>query len=143
MIYIFISVLIVLGITLLIFPFKIHVYNNDNYLYINIGKLLNLKLNLLAVFDKKQKKKKTEFSKIKKFKFKEINLKIQGLNFDYRLNGAYFGLIYALSGFFKNIGKMNDIKFNYEFNYLGDKSIEFNSIFRARMMTIIDIFNGV
>lgn len=144
MVYIFIGFILFVILFLLLFPFKIHVHNIDNYLHINIGDLLNLKLNLFALFYKKNKNnKKPEISKIKKIKFKEIDLKIRGLNFDYRLNGAYFGGLYGICGFLAQLGKMNNIKFNYEFNYLGDKSVEFKSVFRARMTTIIDIFNGV
>ena len=119
-------------------------YNEDNNFYINISNIVNLKINLFALLDNANnqdlKKQTKGFNVIKKLKFKEIDIKIAGLNFDYRLNGGYFGLLYAIFGFLDSILVSNDIKFNYDLKYQGDKSLEFKSIFRARIGNIIKGF---
>lgn len=126
------------------YPFKITLYNEDNYLYINISNFVTFKINLLVLFDNNHnediKKQAKGVKVINKVKFKEINLRLQGLNFDYRLNGGYFGMLFALFGLLKKICEMNEIDFNYDLRYQGDKSIEFKSIFRARVSRVLTAF---
>lgn len=126
------------------YPFKITLYNEDNYLYINISNFVTFKINLLVLFDNNHnediKKQAKGVKVINKVKFKEINLRLQGLNFDYRLNGGYFGMLFALFGLLKKICEMNEIDFNYDLRYKGDKSIEFKSIFRARVSRVLTAF---
>ena len=137
-------VLLFLVLFVIFYPFKVLAYNEDNNFYINISNIVNLKINLFALLDNANnqdlKKQTKGFNVIKKLKFKEIDIKIAGLNFDYRLNGGYFGLLYAIFGFLDSILVSNDIKFNYDLKYQGDKSLEFKSIFRARIGNIIKGF---
>lgn len=143
--YFIISIVILLLVLFVIFyPFKVLAYNRDNNFYINISNIVNLKINLFTLLDNANnqdlKKQTKGFNVIKKLKFKEIDIKIAGLNFDYRLNGGYFGLLYAIFGFLDAILVSNDIKFYYDLKYEGDKSLEFKSIFRARIGNIIKGF---
>lgn len=141
-------VLVVLLVFLLLFiffyPFKITLYNKDNYIHINISNFITLKMNLLVLLDSNHnediKKQAKGVKIINKVKFKEIDLRLQGLNFDYRLNGGYFGMLFALFGFLKILCEMNEINFNYDLKYQGDKSIEFKSIFRARVSKVLTTF---
>lgn len=141
-----IIILVILLIFLVLYPFKVIIYNQDNYLFVNIAKIINLKLNLLVLFDNNHnediKKQVKGLKVIKKIKFKEIDLKVEGLNFNYSLNGAYFGILYALFGFLDKICQINNIKLNYDLKYLGDKSIEVKSVIRARIGAVLIGFYG-
>lgn len=138
-------ILAILIVFVFIYPFRISIYNNENYLYINISKFINLKVNLFVLLNntKINKNSTTGFKVLKKIKFKEVDLKLQGLNFDYNLNGGYFGLLYAIFGFIDSICNFNNIEFNYELNYNGDKSVDFKSIARARVINVLKVFNGI
>lgn len=140
----FVIFIVLIVISFFIFyPFKVKVYNLNNYLFINIGGIINIKINLLSLFENLNKdsinEQKEGLKIIKKLKFKEVDLKIVGLNFDYRLNGGYFGLLYALFATIDNILLTRGVLFNYELSYKGDKSIEFFAIMRARMSNVIKV----
>ena len=126
---------------------KIIIYNQDNYLFVNISKFIDMKINLFVLIDNVHlgniKKGSKEIKVVKQMKIKEIDLKLQGLNFDYRLNGGYFGLMYAIFGFLDSICKINGINLNYDLRYQGDKSVEFKSIIRARVVNLIRVFQGI
>lgn len=140
-------ILTIILVFLLVYPFKIVIYNKSNYLHIDISNFLTLRLNLLAILDNAKsddiKNSSKNIKLMKKIKIKKIDIKLKGLNFDYRMNGAYFGAICALGGIGKKIFADKDIEFNCDFQYLGDKSIEFESIIRARAIKIIGIINNV
>ena len=137
----YVSIFILLGLFLLFYPFKVKIYNIDNYLYINIIDFINVKINLFSILndlnEDKIKKQKSGVKIIKQLKFKEIDLKINGLNFDYRLNGGYFGILYAFLGTIDNILLTRGVLFNYDLSYDGDKSVEFYTIVRARFKNIL------
>lgn len=143
----FIVGIILLGVILFLFiyPFKVSIYNDDNYLFINISKFINLRVNLFVFLNnpKINKNAGKGFKVLKKIKLKKVELKLQGLNFDYRLNGGYFGLLYALFGFLDSVCEVNNIEFNYELNYNGDKSVEFKSIARTRVINVLKVFQGI
>ena len=145
--YIMAVVLIIVVLLILFYPFKVTIFNQDNYLFINVNGFVNLKLNLFVFLNNKPNLNKTKantgFKLIKKIKIKEVDLKLQGLNFDYRINGGYFGLLYAMFGFLNSICKAKDIKLNYDFKYQGDKSIEFRSVIRARLTNVVKVFQGI
>ena len=138
-------ILLIILLFLFIYPFRISIYNDDNYLFINISKFLNLKVNLFVLINNPKINKNTSkgFKVLKKIKIREVNLKLQGLNFDYRLNGGYFGMLYAVFGFLDSYCISNNITFNYELNYNGDKSIYFKSIARARVINVLKVFQGI
>ena len=131
----------------LLYPFKIKIYNEENNLFINVNGFVNLRVNLFAILDSKQLSNQDNstfpFKLLKKIKIKELDLKLAGLNFDYRLNGGYYGLLCGVFATIKSICYGNDIKFNYELEYLGDKSIEFNSVLRTRIYNVLKIFKSV
>ena len=148
MYYIFLTfLLIILCIIILIYPFKVTLYNEDNYLIIKISNILALRINLFVLLDNNHndelKKQSKQVKLIKKIKFKQIDLRIQGLNFDYKINGAYFGLAYALLGYINKVCQYQHIDLNYNLNYLGDKSIEFRVIFRARVALVLSGFLAI
>jgi hypothetical protein len=140
--YLIIFLIVILFLCLLIiYPFKIIIYNQNNYLFINISNFITLKINLFVLFDNNHNEEIKKQAKgariITKVKFKEINIDIKGLNFDYKLNGAYYGIIYALLGFIDKLLETKNIKFNYNASYLGDKYIEFKSVFRIQVIKVI------
>ena len=146
--YIIIGIVaVVLLAIILVYPFKITIYNDENYLFINISKLVDLKLNLFVFLNDRnainKDKSKKGMKLIKKIKFKEIDFKLQGLNFDYRINGAYFGILYGIFGFLDSVCKINDRDLNYDLRYSGDKSIEFKSVVRARITNLLRVFQGI
>lgn len=144
--YIIILVLVFfLLLFVLVYPFRVSIYNQDNFLIVNISKLLNLKINLIELFKKPVdiNKAPVGMKVLTKIKLKEVDLKLQGLNFNYSLNGGYFGGIYAFLGFVDLICMQNDIKFNYDLRYMGDKSLEFKSIIKARLLNVIKVFNKI
>ena len=143
--YIIGAIFLLLIAFILIYPFRVSVYNEDNYLFINISKFINLKVNLFILINnpKINKNASKGVKVLRKIKFEEVDVTLQGLNFDYRLNGGYFGLIYAIFGFLDSICQQNNINFNYNLNYKGDKSIEFKSIARARVINVIKVFQGI
>ena len=132
------------SIFVLLFPFKIKIYNRDNYLFINIANFIDLKLNLLVLLENIDglniEKQKKNARVLKKIEIKEINLRAQGLNFNYQINGAYYGIIYAVVGFLNYILNYKGISFRYDLEYSGDKSIEFKSIIRARVGYVLSAF---
>ena len=144
--YAIISVfLLIMLIFVFIYPFRISIYNDDNYLFINISKFINLKVNLFVLINNPRINKDSTkgFKVLKKIKFKEVNMKLQGLNFDYRVNGGYFGLLYAVFGFIDALCRFNNINFNYELNYHGDKSVDFKTIARARVINVLKVFKEI
>lgn len=145
MVYIAIGVLVVLFIILiLVYPFKINIYNEDEYLFINISNFVNLKLNLLVLIENIDKinleKQKKSAKFLKNVRFEEVDLKIEGVNFDYQINGLYFGIMHALLGVIDCICYAKGIELKYDLKYLGEKSVKFNSVIRARISNVIIAF---
>lgn len=147
MIYIIIFIVALLIILLFIYPFKIQIFNDDKYLFIKVGILITLKLNLYALLDESNsvelKKQAKGIKIIKKLKFKEIDLYIRGLNYNYLVNGSYYGITCAILPIIQNILNSNEIKFNYLIDYNGELYIKFKSIVRSNFFNLIKGFYGV
>lgn len=146
--YIIISlVMLCIVVFLLTYPFKVIISNKSNYLYVNISNFLTLKVNLLLLLDKAKsgglKDRDKGIGIIKKLRFKTIDVDVKGLNLDYSLSGAYYGVICAISGISKKYLEAKKIEFNYNLEYMGDKSVEFQSVIRARAITLIKTINRI
>ena len=147
--YILISIiLITLLLTLiLLYPFKITIFNDKKYLFIKISFLITLKLNIDALFNEENKeelvKQSKSFKIIKKLKFNEIDLYLSGINYNYSVNGAYYGLLCAFFPIIDNILESSKIKFNYLLDYDGELYLKFKSIVRARTFNVVKAFYGI
>ena len=121
-------------IFLLLFPFKLKIFNKDNYLLINLGNIVNLRLNLLVLLENMNqlnlKRQKKTFNLLQKIEFKELNVELKGLNFDYQISGAYYGLIHALFGVIDSFLYYRNIEFDYKLEYDGEKSLKFESFIK-------------
>ena len=141
--YIIIFLLFTL-VLLLFYPLKIKIYNSGNYLFVNIKNVLNLKINLLALIYKLDKlnleKQKKNSKVIKRIKLEEINLKISGLNFNYQINGAYYGIINAILGFLKSYSYQKNVILNYNLLYVGEKNILFKGKIKANFINLVSAF---
>jgi hypothetical protein len=145
MIWIILIFLIILF--LLFYPFKITIFNNEKYLYIKISNIITLKLNLYALLDEENKeelKKQTKAIKlINKLKFKEISIYIRGINYNYEINGLYYGLLHAILPIANSILETNNIDFNYLIDYNGDPYIKFKSVVKGRLKNVLTAFYGI
>lgn len=143
--YIIGIILIIILLFLFFYPFKVTIYNKDNYLYVNISELLNLKINLNMLLNKRYNLDDSSrgIKLISKIKIKEMDINISGLNFNYNLNGMYFGILYGIFGFFDSLCDFKDINFRYDLNYSGDKSISFKSVIKARVNNVIKVFKKI
>ena len=147
MIYIIIFIITLLILLLFVYPFKIQIFNDDKYLFIKVGMLITLKLNLYALLDESNslelKKQAKGIKVIKKLRFKEIDLYIRGFNYNYLVNGSYYGITCALLPIIQNILDYNEIKFNYLVDYNGELYIKFKSIVRSNFFCLIKGFYGI
>lgn len=137
----FIIILFVAIMFLLFYPFKYTVYNENEYLYIKISKIITIKINLLILFDnnhneeiKKQAKMIKLFNKIK---IQLIDIKISGLNLNYEVGGELFGYLNIILACLKNYFLIKNVDFNYNVNYMGRKSLKFKGIFYVNTGTIL------
>jgi len=147
----YILILIILLILLLsflfIYPLTITVYNDDKYLYIKVSYFITLKLNIYKLFEESNREELQKQSKsiriIKKLKFKEINIYLRGINYNYSLSGAYYGLLCAIFPIIDSILESNDITFNYLVDYNGDLYIKFKGIVKSRAFNVFKAFYGI
>ena len=146
MIY-FVVIIIIILLFLLIYPFKITIYNDNKYLYIKVSYLMTLKLNLYVLLDPSNKetfKKQAKGLKIiNKLKFKEIDIYIRGVNMNYSINGFYYGILQAILPIVNNLLESNNITFNYLVDYNGEMYIKFKSVVKARLNNVIKSFYGL
>lgn len=145
--YVILILIIALIIFVFIYPFKIIINNKSNYLYVNISNLLVFKLNLLGIIDKVKnegiKDRKAGNRVIKNIKFKKISLNITGINSNYSLNAYYYGILCSVFGFLRTYFNYQNVEFDYNLNYLGEESLAFESIIRARAYRIINAINRI
>jgi len=125
---------------LLFYPFKFTIWNENEYLYIKTW-IITIKINMLILFDnnhneeiKKQAKMIKLFNKIR---IDTINLKMSGLNFNYEYSGQIFGYLNIILAVVKNYFMIRNTYFNYDINYMGEKSITFKSIIYCKTGTIL------
>ena len=145
--YMVFILLIALIIFTIIYPFKIKIFNKSNYMYVNISNILVFRLNILGIIDKIKvegiKNKKVGKAVFKNVKVKKVGLRLKGLNFSYQLNAYYYGMLCAFFGFLRNYINYQNVEFEYDLDYLGDESIEFESIIRARAYKVINAINRI
>ena len=136
----FLILLILVIIFLLLFPFKYTIWNEQEYLYIKTW-LTTIKINLLILFDNNHNeeiKKNAQMIKLfNKVKIETIDLKMSGLNFNYEYSGVIFGYLNIVLSVIKNYLMMRNSEFNYDIEYLGDKSISFKGIIYCKAGTIL------
>lgn len=134
-------------IIILILPIKMKIYNNDQYIIVDVANIINFKINLISALDnlkrKKREDKKNSARFFKKIEIKQINIKLEGLNFDYQLNGAYFGILYAVFGFVNSLCSYKNISFYYDLKYQGDRMVEFDGIIRTKLIYVIGAFANI
>lgn len=126
---------------LLLYPFKVTIWNKKEYLYIKISWLITIKINLLVLFDNQHNdeiKKQAKFIKLlNKVRIESIYLKMSGLNLNYEYSGAFYGYLNVLLAFLKNYLMMRNSDFDYDIEYMGEKSIKFKSIIYAKVGIIL------
>ena len=132
---------------ILFYPFKIALFNDGRYLYIKVSNFITLKLNLYALLEESnidELKKQTKSIKvIKKLKLKELDIYVRGFNYNYQINGVYYGVLLGLLPSISKILEENNITFNYLVDYTGELYIKFKSIVRARFSNILKAFYGM
>ena len=143
----FLSVLIMIMLFLLFYPFKVVIWNEEEYLYVKIAWLVTIKINLLILFDNNHNdeiKKQTSIIKIlNKIRIEKIDLKMSGLNLDYEYGGQIFGYLNVLLAILKNYFMMKNSEFNYDVRYMGQRSIKFKGIVYSKMGIILkQIYGG-
>ena len=138
--FFFLILLVLVIIFLLFYPFKFTIWNEKEYLYIKTW-LVTIKVNLLILFDNNHNeeiKKNAKLIKlINKIKIETINLNMSGLNFNYEYSGVVFGYLNILLSVIKNYLMMKNSEFNYQIEYMGDKSITFEGIIYCKTGTIL------
>ena len=132
---------------LLFYPFKVVIWNEEEYLYVKIAWLVTIKINLLILFDNNHNdeiKKQTSIIKIlNKIRIEKIDLKMSGLNLDYEYGGQIFGYLNVLLAILKNYFMMKNSEFNYDVRYMGQRSIKFKGIVYSKMGIILkQIYGG-
>ena len=147
MVLLILAILLLLFLFIFFYPFKIIIFNNTKYLYIKISNIITLKLNLYALLDESnidELKKQTKGIKvIKKLKFKEIDIYVRGFNYNYLVNGSFYGIVCATLPVIQNILDSNEIKFNYLIDYNGELYIKFKSIVKSNFFCLIKGFYGI
>lgn len=132
---------------LLLFPFKFIIWNESEYLYLKISKIITIKINMLILFDNNHNdeiKKQARFIKvINKVKVESIDLKVSGLNLDYEYSGVVFGYLNILLAALRNYLMMRNSELTYDLKYIGERSVKFKGIFYVKMGTILkQVFGG-
>lgn len=143
----FLLLLIIVIFFLLFYPFKVTIWNEEEYLYIKISFLITIKINLFILFDNNHNdeiKKQASIIKIlNKIRIKNIDLKMSGLNLDYEYGGEIFGYLNIILAILKNYLMMKNSEFTYDVNYMGKRSVKFKSIVYARLGIILkQVFGG-
>lgn len=146
--WIFFLILLVIAIIFLLFyPFKVTIWNEEEYLYIKISFLITIKINLLILFDNNHndeiKRQASVVKILNKIRIKTIDLKMSGLNLDYEYGGQIFGYLNVILAILKNYLMMKNSEFTYDVRYMGERSIRFKSIIYAKMGIILkQVFGG-
>jgi len=147
MLVFFLILLIVTIIFLLFYPFKVTIWNEEEYLYIKISFLITIKINLFILFDNNHndeiKRQASIFKILNKIRIKTIDLKMSGLNLDYEFGGEIFGYLNIILAILKNYLMMKNSEFTYDVRYMGERSIKFKSIVYAKAGIILkQVFGG-
>lgn len=142
----FLILLIAIVAFLLFYPFKFTIWNEFEYLYIRTW-LVTIKINLLILFDNNHNdeiKKNAKMIKLfNKIRIETIDLKMSGLNFNYEYSGVIFGYLNIVLPIVKNYLMMKNSDFNYDIEYMGEKSIKFKGIVYCKTGTILkQIYGG-
>lgn len=143
----FLILLSVAIIFLLFYPFKVTIWNEEEYVYIKISFLMTIKINLLILFDNKHndeiKRQASVVKILNKIRIQTIDLKMSGLNLDYEYGGQIFGYLNVILAILKNYLMMKNSEFTYDVRYMGERSIKFKSIIYAKMGIILkQVFGG-
>lgn len=137
----FLILLIVAIIFLLFYPFKVMIWNENEYLYVKISYIITIKINMLILFDNNHneeiKKQAKMIKLINKVRIKSIDLKMSGLNLNYEIGGELFGYFNIILAILKNYLTMKNSEFTYDVRYMGEKSIKFKGIFYVKMETLL------
>lgn len=144
--WVIVLILLVISVFfLLFFPFKYMIWNEHEYLYIKTW-FVTIKINLLILFDnnhneeiKKQAKLIKLFNKVR---IDTINLKVSGLDFDYEYSGQVFGYLNIIFAILKNYLMMRNSDFNYDIQYMGERSLKFKGIIYCKTGTILKQMAG-
>lgn len=147
MIYFFIILLMCIVSFLLFYPFKVTIWNEQEYLYVKIAWLVTIKINLFILFDNNHNdeiKKQVSVVKIlNKIRIESIDLKMSGLNLDYEYGGQIFGYLNIVLAVLKNYLMMRNSEFNYNIRYMGERSIRFKGIIYSKAGIILkQIYGG-
>ena len=146
--WIFFLILLIIAILFLLFyPFKVILWNEKEYLYVKISWIVTIKINMLILFDNNHneeiKRQASIFKILNKIRIKTINLKISGLNLDYEYGGQMFGYLNIILAILKNYLMMKNSEFNYDVQYMGERSIKFKGIVYSKMGIILkQVFGG-
>lgn len=136
----FLVLLFIAVMFLLFYPFKFTIWNEAEYLYIKMW-LITIKINMLILFDNNHneeiKKQAKMMRLVNKVRIDTIDLKISGLNFDYEYGGQIFGYLNIILAVIKNYLMMRNSDFNYDIEYMGEKSLKFKSIIYCKTGTIL------
>ena len=139
--WVFFLVLLIIAISfLLFFPFKYTIWNEYEYLYIKTW-IITIKINLLILFDNNHneeiKKNAKMLKLLNKIKVDTIDLEISGLHFDYEYSGQIFGYLNIILAVIKNYLMMKNSDFNYNIQYMGERSVRFTGIIYCKTETIL------
>lgn len=146
MFVVFLILLIIVITFLLFYPFKFTIWNENEYLYIKTW-MVTIKINLLILFDNNHNeeiKKNARMIKLfNKIQIETIDLKISGLNFNYEYSGVIFGYLNIVLPVIKNYLMMKNSDFNYNVQYMGEKSLRFKGIVYCKTGTILkQVYGG-
>lgn len=137
----FLILLILFVLFLLFYPFKVVVWNEQEYLYIKISWIVTIKINMFVLFDNNHneeiKKQASIFKVLNKIRIESIDLKMSGLNFDYEYGGQIFGYLNIVLAILKNYLMMKNSEFTYDVKYMGERSIRFKGIVYSKMGIIL------
>jgi hypothetical protein len=133
-------ILVAALVFLLFYPFKFTIWNENEYLYIKTW-LITIKINMLILFDNNHneeiKKQAKMIKLVNKVNIDTIDLQIKGLHFDYEYSGQIFGYLNIALAVVKNYLMMRNSDFNYDIQYMGEKSIKFKGIIYCKTGTIL------
>ncbi|MBR3890847.1 MAG: hypothetical protein IKJ30_02085 [Bacilli bacterium] len=148
MIWVIISIILLLLILFVFFyPFKITLYNDSKYLHIRISNIITLKLNLYALLEESNidelKKQSKSIKILKKLKLKQLDIYLRGFNYNYQINGIYYGILLGILPSINKLLERNNITFNYLVDYTGELYVKFKSIVRGNFSNILKVFYGI
>lgn len=137
----FLIIITIIMLFLFFYPFKVTIWNEEEYLYIKISFIITIKINLFVLLDNNHNdelKRQASIIKIlNKIRIKKIDLNMSGLNLDYEYGGQVFGYLNIVLAILKNYLMMRNSEFNYDIKYMGERSIKFKSIVYAKMGIIL------